>query len=213
MRRGLLLMAVILTALLSACCYTARAAKARGAATLPHHSFEGFWQGTLNTGAHPGGTRLRLVFKIHKQADGTLTGTLDRIDQGAKDIPLSAVSVHGSAASLADQTLPPHSPSRGSDPAHIIVRRDVEDAPVVTPVAVGGVLAGVDAAEKRAIGGEDEDPAGARGEQVTVSIQFQAVRKTGQLVHQRRGIGEDTAPSERAVGFHRERHPDRPVRV
>jgi uncharacterized protein len=95
MTRGILLTLVLLTALLSACGHTARAAEEGGKA-LPHHSVEGFWQGTLNTGA----ISLRLVFKIHKTPDGTLTGTLDSIDQGAKDIPVSAVSVHGSAVSL-----------------------------------------------------------------------------------------------------------------
>ena len=83
------LMAVFLIGLPSASGYTARAAKrGGGAAAVPHHSIEGFWQGTLNTGAIP----LRLVFKIHKKPDGTLTGTLDSIDQGAKDIPTTRVN-------------------------------------------------------------------------------------------------------------------------
>jgi pimeloyl-ACP methyl ester carboxylesterase len=89
-------MAILLTGLLSACWHTGRAAKARGAETLPHHSIEGFWQGTLDTGAIP----LRLVFKIHMKPNGTLTGTLDSIDQGAKDIPISGVSLKGSAVSF-----------------------------------------------------------------------------------------------------------------
>ena len=91
------LMAVFLIGLPSASGYTARAAKrGEGAAAVPHHSIEGFWQGTLNTGAIP----LRLVFKIHKKPDGTLTGTLDSIDQGAKAIPISGVSLKGSAVSF-----------------------------------------------------------------------------------------------------------------
>ena len=47
----------------------------------------GFWQGTLDTGA----IQLRVVFKIKAKPDGGLTGTLDSLDQGAKDIPLSDV--------------------------------------------------------------------------------------------------------------------------
>src|SRR5262245_5261082 len=58
-------------------------------ASPAHHRIEGFWQGTLDTGAIP----LRLVFRIEKKLDGSMTGTLDSIDQGAKGIPLSAVSL------------------------------------------------------------------------------------------------------------------------
>jgi uncharacterized protein len=57
------------------------------------HRIEGLWQGTLNTGA----IQLRVVFKIKTKPDGSLTGTLDSIDQGAKDIPLSAVRLTGEA--------------------------------------------------------------------------------------------------------------------
>src|SRR4051794_11636600 len=41
----------------------------------------GLWQGTLDTGA----IQLRVVFKIKAKPDGSLTGTLDSLDQGAKD--------------------------------------------------------------------------------------------------------------------------------
>ena len=51
-------------------------------------SVEGTWEGTLNVGA----VKLRLAFKIKKKADGSLTATMDSIDQGAKDIPVHAVT-------------------------------------------------------------------------------------------------------------------------
>src|SRR6516225_1976509 len=51
-------------------------------------SVEGTWQGTLKVGA----VDLRLAFKIKKKADGSLTATLDSIDQGAKDIPVDEVT-------------------------------------------------------------------------------------------------------------------------
>jgi pimeloyl-ACP methyl ester carboxylesterase len=51
-------------------------------------SVEGTWQGTLKVGA----VDLRLAFKIKKKADGSLTATMDSIDQGAKDIPIDDVT-------------------------------------------------------------------------------------------------------------------------
>ncbi|HLO00248.1 MAG TPA: alpha/beta hydrolase [Pyrinomonadaceae bacterium] len=48
---------------------------------------EGTWQGTLETG----GAKLRLAFEITKSPDGTLTGNLDSLDQGAMDIPINSI--------------------------------------------------------------------------------------------------------------------------
>lgn len=50
---------------------------------------EGIWEGPLKTGA----IDLRLAFKIKKDKDGKLTATMDSIDQGAKDIPVEAVTL------------------------------------------------------------------------------------------------------------------------
>jgi pimeloyl-ACP methyl ester carboxylesterase len=49
---------------------------------------EGNWQGTLKAGIQ----ELRLAFKITKKKDGSLTATMDSIDQGAKDIPIDVVT-------------------------------------------------------------------------------------------------------------------------
>src|SRR6267143_1507814 len=51
-------------------------------------SVEGTWQGTSKVGAF----ELRLAFKIKKKPDGSLTATMDSIDQGAKDIPVDEVT-------------------------------------------------------------------------------------------------------------------------
>lgn len=51
-------------------------------------SIEGIWQGALSVS----GIQLRLVVKIHKHPDSTLTGTMDSIDQGAKNIPIDQVT-------------------------------------------------------------------------------------------------------------------------
>ncbi len=51
-------------------------------------SVEGTWQGTLKVGAF----EFRLAFKIKKKPDGSLTATMDSIDQGAKDIPVDQVT-------------------------------------------------------------------------------------------------------------------------
>lgn len=57
-------------------------------ATTPPASVAGEWSGTL----HAGPTQLRLILHIKAAQDGTLTGTLDSIDQGANDIPISTVA-------------------------------------------------------------------------------------------------------------------------
>ena len=50
-------------------------------------SIEGIWQGKLKVP----GTELRVVFKISKNPDGTLTATLDSPDQGVTGIPVEEV--------------------------------------------------------------------------------------------------------------------------
>ncbi len=48
----------------------------------------GLWEGPLKAGV----SELRLGFRITTKPDGSLTGTLDSIDQGAKDIPIETVT-------------------------------------------------------------------------------------------------------------------------
>ena len=48
----------------------------------------GTWNGTLTAGA----AKLRLRLNISKTAAGAATGTMDSLDQGAKDIPLIAIT-------------------------------------------------------------------------------------------------------------------------
>ena len=50
-------------------------------------SIEGIWEGKLKVP----GTELRIVFKISKNSDRTLTATLDSPDQGVTDIPVEEV--------------------------------------------------------------------------------------------------------------------------
>jgi hypothetical protein len=56
----------------------------------------GDWQGTLAAGA----VQLRLVLHITKKPDGTLSATLDSVDQGANGIPVSSVVLDGSRLTL-----------------------------------------------------------------------------------------------------------------
>ncbi len=51
----------------------------------------GIWNGTLKVP----GLDLRLVFKIKETPEGTLTGTMDSIDQGAELIPVDSIQVAG----------------------------------------------------------------------------------------------------------------------
>jgi len=53
------------------------------------NSVAGNWNGTLEVGA----VKLRVVFKIHQVAGGALTAKMDSLDQGARDIPVNAVTL------------------------------------------------------------------------------------------------------------------------
>ncbi|MGP0018810.1 MAG: hypothetical protein ACLPHP_09605 [Candidatus Sulfotelmatobacter sp.] len=68
------------------------------AATLARaQDITGDWQGTLSAG----GAELRLVLHISKAGDGSLTATLDSIDQpGANGIPVSSIALKDSKLSL-----------------------------------------------------------------------------------------------------------------
>jgi fermentation-respiration switch protein FrsA (DUF1100 family) len=57
--------------------------------------FQGSWNGTL----HAGGAKLRLVFHIEEN-NGACAATMDSPDQGAKGIPVTAVTVDGNAVTL-----------------------------------------------------------------------------------------------------------------
>jgi hypothetical protein len=48
----------------------------------------GLWEGALKVGA----TELRLGFNLAAKPDGSLSGTMDSIDQGAKDIPIDKIT-------------------------------------------------------------------------------------------------------------------------
>ncbi|GIV09719.1 MAG: alpha/beta hydrolase [Fimbriimonadales bacterium] len=58
--------------------------------------FEGVWSGVLEAG----GQRLRLVFRIRRDADGKWQATIDSPDQGAQGIPVSSVQVEGRQITL-----------------------------------------------------------------------------------------------------------------
>ena len=56
----------------------------------------GDWQGTLSNA----GAELRLVLHVKKMPDGSLTATLDSVDQGANGIPVSGISIKDSKLNL-----------------------------------------------------------------------------------------------------------------
>jgi fermentation-respiration switch protein FrsA (DUF1100 family) len=62
-------------------------AEEKGDNKQPAKAIEGIWQGSLKVA----GMELRLATKIARK-DGALTGTLDSVDQGAKDIAIEEVS-------------------------------------------------------------------------------------------------------------------------
>jgi hypothetical protein len=56
----------------------------------------GDWQGSISAGP----MQLRLVLHIHAAPDGSLSGTLDSVDQGALGLPISGVAVKDTAFSF-----------------------------------------------------------------------------------------------------------------
>jgi pimeloyl-ACP methyl ester carboxylesterase len=62
----------------------------------PDESIKGNWLGTLETS----GFELRVVFKIHKESNGKLTGMFDSPDQGVKDIPVDEIAFENGELSL-----------------------------------------------------------------------------------------------------------------
>ena len=68
----------------------ARVAEPLSAATYrpsPDSALQGYWKGTLLVG----GTTLRLAMKIAETESGTFSGSFKSIDQGAKELPISAI--------------------------------------------------------------------------------------------------------------------------
>ena len=63
---------------------------------LAQSQIAGDWLGTLTTG----GPQLHLALHIVAGKDGSLTATLDSVDQGANGIPVSAISLKDSKLSL-----------------------------------------------------------------------------------------------------------------
>lgn len=59
-------------------------------------AFVGSWMGTLTLG----GTDLRVVFHLEREADGRLSGTMDSPDQGATDLSISRVLVQADTLRL-----------------------------------------------------------------------------------------------------------------
>src|SRR5262245_44397326 len=58
-------------------------------AQMRTQNLEGTWEGPLDVGA----TKLRLALKVTKAADGAFAAKLDSLDQGAKDLPVDAISL------------------------------------------------------------------------------------------------------------------------
>lgn len=61
----------------------------------------GDWKGTLKANS----AELRLIVHITKADDGSLKATMDSIDQGAKGIPISSISLMDSKLSFASQAV------------------------------------------------------------------------------------------------------------
>ena len=64
--------------------------------TQSSKSLEGEWKGTLEAG----GQKLRLVIRVTKGTGEKLSGAMDSLDQGARDIPISSVEQSGDQVKL-----------------------------------------------------------------------------------------------------------------
>jgi len=72
------------------------------AVALPAASIEGDWSGVLEAGP----TRLRVVLHITAGEDGSLSGTLDSIDQGQNGLTIRSIVLEGSELRFEMQGLP-----------------------------------------------------------------------------------------------------------
>jgi hypothetical protein len=92
---GLALVAAFATTFLFASQSLAEPPPAAASSAAPggsaSRSLQGFWQGAIEVGA----LKLRIWARVTQAADGSYTATMDSPDQGAKDLPVSAVTVHG----------------------------------------------------------------------------------------------------------------------
>src|SRR5659263_325889 len=52
-------------------------------------SIEGLWMGSLKV---PNGIELRILFNISMETDGSISATMDSLDQGVKGIPVEAAT-------------------------------------------------------------------------------------------------------------------------
>jgi uncharacterized protein len=73
----------------------------RAVAAAPANSgevqvLEGVWEGTLDAG----GQQLRLRFHFTRNADGSITGALDSLDQGAEGIPINSIAREGDSVKM-----------------------------------------------------------------------------------------------------------------
>jgi uncharacterized protein len=62
---------------------------------------EGVWEGALDVN----GNQLHLRFNFTKNADGSVTGTLDSVDQGANGLPINGISRTGDTVKLDLKTI------------------------------------------------------------------------------------------------------------
>jgi hypothetical protein len=78
---------------------------AKAYAARKDSDLQGYWKGTLTVpvpqaAAARQAVELRLILKISEAADGTFTGAMDSVDQGAKDIPISVILFNNPALRL-----------------------------------------------------------------------------------------------------------------
>ena len=85
----------------------------------------GDWSGTLNAGA----VQLRLALHVSVGERGSLKATLDSLDQGAIGIPVSTITLNGSAVSFQiDAIRSSYEGTLNADATVIIVMRETDDA-------------------------------------------------------------------------------------
>ena len=77
------------------------AEKAAAANTGEVQVLEGVWEGTLDAN----GTQLRLRFNFTKKADGSITATLDSLDQGVNGLPVNSIARTGDTVKMEVKTV------------------------------------------------------------------------------------------------------------
>src|SRR4051812_29451724 len=106
--------------------------------------------------------------------------------------------------------LPEPRPSRQSlDPAKIHIGGDVQRTSIVSPRDICGGLTRLPPAQSLFVRSKDMDSPGASRKKISLRVNLHSVRQSLILPYHRSHVRKDASWTDRPLGLHRIRHPDR----